>query len=118
MNEETVDCPPMGMWSEVACLLEDWAPPQDWKQVEVTPEAVGVALDVVSRSFEKRSAREAAGTVGWLLLTVLKKVYRGDPRNGGTRTRVADFSRFPEERSGIVARGGTRTPSCRLLWMP
>ena len=61
----------MGMWSEVACLLEDWAPPQDWRQVEVTPEAVGVALDIVSRSFEKQSTGEAAGTMGWLLLTVL-----------------------------------------------
>ena len=73
VNEETVDCPPMGMCSEVACLLEDWAPPQVWRQVKVTPEAVGVALDIVSRSFEKQSACEAAGTVGWLLLPVLKR---------------------------------------------
>ena len=73
VNGETVDCPPMGMWSEVACLLEDWAPPQDWRQVEVIPEAVGVALGIVSRSFERQSALEAVGTVGWLLLTVLKK---------------------------------------------
>ena len=72
-NGETVDCPPKGMWSEVACLLEDWAPPQDWRQVEVTPEAVGVALSTVSRSFEKQSTCEAVGTVGWLLLTVLKR---------------------------------------------
>ena len=41
--------------------------------MEVTPEAVGVALGIVNRSFEKQSAREAAGTVGWLLLTVLKR---------------------------------------------
>ena len=61
MNGKTVDHPPVGMWSEVACLLEDWAPPQDWRQVEVTPEAVGVTLGIVSRSFEKQSAREAAG---------------------------------------------------------
>ena len=73
VNGETVDRPPMGMWSEMACLLEDWAPPQDWRQVEVTPEAIGVALGIISRSFEKQSAREAVGTVGWLLLTVLKK---------------------------------------------
>ena len=72
VNGETVDHPPMGMWSEVACLLEDWTPAQDWRQVEVTPEAVGVALGIVSRSFEKQSAHEAVGTVGWLLLTVLK----------------------------------------------
>ena len=52
VNGETVDCPLMGMWSEVACLLEDWAPPQDWRQVEVTPEAVGVSLSIVSKSFE------------------------------------------------------------------
>ena len=73
VNGETVDHPPMGMWSEVACLLEDWVPPQDWRQVEVTPEAVGVAHGIISRSFEKQSACEAAGTVGWLLLTVLKR---------------------------------------------
>lgn len=71
VNGDTVDHPQMGKWSEEACLLEDWAPPQDWRQVEVTPEAVGVALDIVSRSFEKESAREAAGTVGWLRVTVL-----------------------------------------------
>ena len=69
-NGETGDHPSMGMWSEVACLLEDWAPPQDWRQVEVTLEAVGVALGIISRSFEKQSFCEAAGTVGWLLLTV------------------------------------------------
>ena len=73
VNGEIGDRPPMGMWSEVACLLEDWAPPQDWRQVEVTPEAVGVALGIVSRSFEKKSAHEAVGTVGWLLLTILEK---------------------------------------------
>ena len=73
MNGETVDCPPMDMWSEVACLLEDWAPPQDWRPVEVIPEAAGVALGIISRHFERQSAREAVGTVGWLLLTVLKK---------------------------------------------
>ena len=73
VNGKTVDHPPVGMWCEVACLLENWASPQDWRQVEVTPEAVGVALSIVSRSFEKQSAHEAAGTVGWLLLTVLKR---------------------------------------------
>ena len=54
MTGETVDHPPMGMWSEVACLLEGWASPQDWRQLEMTPEAVGVALGIVSRSFEKQ----------------------------------------------------------------
>ena len=73
VNGEIVDCPPVGMWSEVSYLLEDWASPQNWRQVEVTPEAVGVALGIVSRSFEKQSAREAVGTVGWLPLTRLKK---------------------------------------------
>ena len=63
----------MGMWSEVACLLEDLAPPQDWRQVEVKPEAVRVALGIISRYFEKQSACEAAETVGWMLLTVLKR---------------------------------------------
>ena len=54
VNGETLDHPPVGMWSEVACLLEDWAPPQDWRQVELTPEAVGVALGIVSRSLRNR----------------------------------------------------------------
>ena len=76
VNGETVDCPAMGMWSEVACLLEDWAPPQDWRQVEVIPEAVGVTLGIVSRSFDRQSACEAAGTVGWLLLKVLKSLQK------------------------------------------
>ena len=40
--------------------------------MKVTPKLVGVALGIVSRSFEKQSACEAVGTVGWLLLTVLK----------------------------------------------
>ena len=61
------------MWSEVTCLLEGWVPPQDWRQVEVIPEAVGVALGIVSRSFERQSAHKAAGTVGWLFLTVSKR---------------------------------------------
>ena len=39
----------------------------------MTPEAVGVALGIISRFFEKQSACEAAGTVSWLLLTVLKR---------------------------------------------
>ena len=43
MSEEKVDGTPVGTWSEVACLLEGWSPPQDWRQVEVIPEAVGVA---------------------------------------------------------------------------
>ena len=47
MNRETVDYPPVRMWPEMACLLEDWAPPQNWRQVEVIPEAVGVALGIV-----------------------------------------------------------------------
>ena len=72
VNGETVDCPPMGMWSEVACLLEDWAPPQDWRQVEVIPEAVG-GSPWYSKYVFRESAHEAAGTMGWLLLTVLKK---------------------------------------------
>ena len=40
--------------------------------MEVTLEAIGVALGIVSRSSEKQSACEAVGTVDWLLLTVLK----------------------------------------------
>ena len=51
VNGETADCPPMDMWSEVACLLEDGAPPHNWRQVEVIPEAVAIALVIVSRAF-------------------------------------------------------------------
>ena len=89
------------MWSEEACLLEGWAPPQDWRQVEVTPEAVGVALGIVSKSFERQSAREAAGTVGWLLLTVLKK--------------------STEEKDMLLKRCKKwwhEKVSCKLLWIP
>ena len=39
-------------------------------QVEVTPEAVGVGLGITNTSFEKQSACEAVGTVGWLLLSL------------------------------------------------
>ena len=94
----------------VACLLEDWAPPQDWRQVEVTPEAVGVALGIVNRSFEKQSAWEAASYS-------LKKVYRGDPRNGSTRTRAANFCGFPEKGDGINAGGDSmRALAARCHW--
>ena len=116
VNGETVDHSPMGMWPEVACLLEDWGPPQDWRQVEVTPEAVGVALGIVSRSFENQSAGEAVGTMGLLLPTVLK-AYRGDPRNGGMRTRAAKFCGFPEEGDVLDVGGGSmREPAPRCHW--
>lgn len=51
MDGEIFKCPPVDMWSDIACLLEDWAPPQDWEGVEVRPEAVGMALGKISRSF-------------------------------------------------------------------
>ena len=40
MDGETFECPPKDGRSDIACLLEDWVPPQDWGEVEVTPEAV------------------------------------------------------------------------------
>lgn len=58
------ECPPMDMWSEVACLLQDWAPLQDWEEAEATPEAVNLALSKIVNSLKKQSVHEAAGTVG------------------------------------------------------
>ena len=72
------------------------------------PEVVGAALGIASRSFEKQSAREAAGTVGWLLLRVLKRSTE-ETQEMAVRTQAANFSRFTEEGSGIDARGGMRT---------
>ena len=44
VDGETLLYPPLVMWSEVACLLEDLAPPHAWGEVEVMPEAVEGAL--------------------------------------------------------------------------
>lgn len=41
---ETVVSPCMCMRSEVAYLQEDWVPPQDWRHVEFTCDAVGFPL--------------------------------------------------------------------------
>lgn len=54
IDRETFECPPVGMWSGVACPLEDWGPPQDLGAVKVTPEAVEVALGIIRRSFENQ----------------------------------------------------------------
>ncbi|XP_073082544.1 uncharacterized protein [Manis javanica] len=52
-----------------------------------------------SRSLRPKSGKRGGGrqrrSREWLFLS-LKKVYRGDPRNSGTRTRAADFCGCPE----------------------
>ena len=88
------------MWSEVACLLEVWAPPQDWREVEVTPEAVEVSLIVIRRSFEKQSAHEAVGTVSWPFPKVLKK--STDEKN----VILKEIQEMQHENA-----------SCKLLWI-
>lgn len=73
MDGGTSECTPVDMWSDMACVLEDWAPPRGWEGVEVTPEAAGQALGIVSRPFEKQSARQAAGAMASFFGTVLRK---------------------------------------------
>ena len=76
MDGKTFECFPMDMWSEMACLLEDWAPPQYLRQVEVTPETVGVALGIM-RCPESGALRNRVPLewweLGWLFFTVLKR---------------------------------------------
>lgn len=55
---------PSGHCSKVACLLEDFAPLQDWEEVEVTPEAVKLDFSNIGSSLKKQSAREEARTMG------------------------------------------------------
>lgn len=64
----------------MAFFLREWAPPQDWEEVEVMPEAVTEALHETGRSLQKQSAPKAVGTMGWLFLTVLKKKSHGGER--------------------------------------
>lgn len=52
---------------------EEWAPPRDWGEVKLMPEAVIEALHKVGRPLEKQRACKAVGSVDWLFLTVLKK---------------------------------------------
>lgn len=55
---------PSGHCSKVACLLEDFAPLQDWEEVEVTPEAVKLDFSNIGSSLKKQSASEEARTMG------------------------------------------------------
>lgn len=95
----------MGMWSKVACFLEDWALPQDWWEVEVKLEAAEVALGKIRKFFVKERAHNVAGTVCWLFLLVLKKVMdekeerasARDMRNGSKTMQASKCCGFFEE---------------------
>lgn len=54
-------------------FLKEWAPPWDFGEVEVMPEAVIEDLHETGRSLEKHRAFKVAGTMGWLFFTVLRK---------------------------------------------
>lgn len=62
----------MGTWTEVACLPVEWAPSQDWGEVEVMAEALVEALYEIRKSLNKQVASMVAGTISWLFLTVLR----------------------------------------------
>lgn len=79
MAKEIVECPPLSIWSEVAVLLKEWAPPQDWDELEGTPGAV-VAIPGIGRSLKKWDARMAVGAVGWLFPTMLRKAVKEKDR--------------------------------------
>ena len=76
MDGQTLECPPVDVWSDVACLLEDYAPPQDWERGEAIPEAVKLALSKIGNSLEKQSVYEATGMVGSFVLTILREAVR------------------------------------------
>lgn len=69
---ERLRCPPVAMFSDVVILVEVWAPPQDWRKVEVMPKAVVVALHKIGESLEKQCLN-GVRAMYWLFLTMLKK---------------------------------------------
>lgn len=72
VGEDIFGCPPVGMWSEMAFLLEEWALPQDWGEGEVTPEAVVQALHKIGKSLEKQRSC-GSGSRGVALSHSVKK---------------------------------------------
>lgn len=58
-GEET----PMGIWSRVICLLEEWASPKNWGMVGA-PEAMELVLCKMGDSLGELSVHAVAGTVG------------------------------------------------------
>lgn len=79
MAKEIADCPPLSIWSEVAVLLKEWAPPQNWDELEGTPGAV-VAIHGIGKSLKKWDARMAVEAVGWLFRTMLRKAVKEKDR--------------------------------------
>lgn len=77
MDDEILGYPPMGMWSKVALLLEEWAPPQDSGEVEVLPEAVLEALYKIEKSLKKQAAHVVAGAV-WPFFHCINKGHKGE----------------------------------------
>lgn len=73
MGRETPWYALLGICSRVACLLEDWTPPQDWRVVMLSwaPE---LALCKIWDSSWELSIQKAEGAVGWKFLTQLEKV--------------------------------------------
>lgn len=65
---------PMSTWPEEVVFLEEWAPPQDWEGVEMTPGAVVEALNEIEKSLKKQDAHQlmVVAAVGWLFLSVKK----------------------------------------------
>lgn len=65
--------PLVGNLSRVKCLLDEWAPPQNWGRVEI-PEVMELALHEIGDCLGALRGCVAAGIVGWLFLETLKRV--------------------------------------------
>lgn len=63
---------PAGIWTGVKHLIDEWAPPQNWRKVE-TPKAVMLILHEITDCLGGLSDCGAAGTVGWLFLMALER---------------------------------------------
>ena len=87
VDGETLGCPQVDVWSEVACLLECRAPSQDWEVVEATPRQVGKALGIISRFLEKQRASEVVGKAGSFFPYNIEKGCKGErcPPAGSAR---------------------------------
>lgn len=64
VDGETPGNPPVGIWSWVICLLEDWTPPQNWREVGM-PEAVEFALHKIGEYLWELGVHAVVGTVGY-----------------------------------------------------
>lgn len=73
MGKEILGCPPLSIQSKVAVVLEEWAPPQEWEEVDVMPGAVVEALHKSDKSLKKQDAHLSEGAICWLFPPVLKR---------------------------------------------